>query len=99
MKKQFDIIEEDGVVVYDESDDYDPGEYEDTNKDSDGGDGFRLLSNEEIFTDEYMQNYAKKMDDQIAKEKRTQHLISVGVIIGVVLFIAAVSYINFRKII
>ncbi len=35
--KKFDIVEEDGVVVYDESDDYDPGEDEDV----EGGE-FRL---------------------------------------------------------
>ena len=95
MKNQFDVIEEDGVVIYDESDDYDPGECETTQSESDG---FRLLTNEEIFTDEYMQNYAKKMDAQIDREKRIQRLISVGVIVAVILFVGLISYINFKNI-
>ncbi len=100
MKKEFDMIEEDGVVIYDESDDYDPGEDEDVKLESSEKDcGFRLLTNEEIFTDEYMRNYARKMDEEMAREKRIQCLISVGMIVGIVLFIAAVSYINLGKII
>ena len=95
MKNQFDVIEKDGVVIYDESDDYDPGEDETTQSEADG---FRLLTNEEIFTDEYMQNYAKKMDAQIDREKRIQRLISVGVIVAVILFVVLISYINFKNI-
>ncbi len=90
---KFDIVEEDGVVIYDESDDYDPGEDEDI----EGGE-FRLLSNEEIFTDEYMQEYARKMDTQIAKDKRIDLLVSVGVIVTVIGFIALVFYIGFKDI-
>ena len=95
MKNQFDVIENDGVLIYDESDDYDPGEDETTQSEADG---FRLLTNEEIFTDEYMQNYAKKMDAQIDREKRIQRLISVGVIVAVILFVVLISYINFKNI-
>lgn len=89
--KKFDIVEEDGVVIYDESDDYDPGE----NEDVEAGE-FRLLTNEEIFTDEYMQEYARKMDAQIAKDKRIDLLVSVGVIVSVIGFIALVFYIGFK---
>lgn len=98
MKNKFEIIEEEDIVIFDESDDYDPGEDEIIQSENNEDGNFRLLTNEEIFTDEYMQNYAKKMDEQIAREERIQRLISVGVIVGIVLFIAVVSYINFRKI-
>lgn len=93
--KEFEIIEEDGVVIYDESDDYDPGEEEDIQTEPGG---FRLMSNEEIFTDEYMRNYAKKMDEQIAREKRNQRLISVGVIVAIILYIGFITYINLKDI-
>lgn len=56
------------------------------------------MSNEEIFTDEYMRNFEKKMDAQVAREKRQQRLISVGVIAGVILFIGFVIYVNFKDI-
>ncbi len=81
--KNFEIVEEDGVVVYDESDDYDPGEDEPIKTEG----GFRLPENEEIFTDEYMQNFANKMDAKIAREKSSQRLISILVIIGVIAYI------------
>lgn len=93
-EREFEIIEEDGVVIYDESDDYDPGEDEEIHAEPGG---FRLMSNEEIFTDEYMRNYAKKMDEKIAREKRSQCLISVGVIVAIILYIALITYINFKK--
>lgn len=57
------------------------------------------MTNEEIFTYEYMQDFAKKMDAQIAKEKRIQFLVSVGVIVTIVLYIGFVFYKNFRKVI
>ena len=96
MKEEFDLIEEDEVVIYDESDDYDPGEEKVTHLEPGS---FRLKTNEEIFTDEYMQDYARKMDNQIAKEKRNQLLLSVGVIATVILFIGIIVYVNFKNII
>ncbi len=81
--KDFEIVEEEGVVIYDESDDYDPGEDEPIQTDG----GFRLPENEEIFTEEYMQDFAEKMDAKIAHEKKTQRLISLCVIIGVIAYI------------
>ncbi len=88
-KEKFEIIEENDVVVYDESDDYDPGEDEESEE-------FRLMTNEEIFTDEYLQAYAKEMDAKIKREKRNDRLISVGVVAGVIVFIAAITYLNFK---
>lgn len=99
MKKKFDIIEEDGVAIYDESDDYDPGEDQENLRETTDEGEFRLLTNEEIFTDEYIQDYARKMDAQIAKEKRNQRLISVGVVVAVILFITFVTFINFKNLV
>lgn len=95
-RKDFNIIEEDGVIIYDESDDYDPGENDIEH--SQCGE-FHLMTNEEIFTDEYMQEYAERMNAKIRRERRVQRLISIGVIIGVSLYIALLSYIYFRRII
>ena len=90
--KHFEMIEEDGIMVYDGSDDYDPGE--DENCASEDG-GFRLMDNEEIFTDEYMREYDRKMDAKKAKEKRVQRLISIGVISGIIIYTVILSLIFF----
>ncbi len=91
-KERFEIIEEDDVVIYDESDDYDPGE-------DDGSEEFRLMTNEEIFTDEYMQAYAEEMDAKIKREKRNDRLVSIGVVAGVITFVAIITYLNFKDLI
>lgn len=88
-KREFDIIEEDGVILYDESDDYAPGEDEPAQTDGE----FRLMTNEEIFTDEYMREYDRKMEAKIAREKRTQRLISIGVVSGVIIYTAILTLI------
>lgn len=80
--KDFNKIEVDGITVYDESDDYCEDEVT-------CSDGFRLKTNEEIFTDEYMQVFAAKMDAKIAREKRQNKLISVGVILGCIITVGA----------
>lgn len=91
-KKEFDRIEVDGITVYDESDDYCEDEVAAT-------DGFRLKTNEEIFTDEYMQDFATKMDTKIAREKRQNELISIGVILGCIIIVGVFClyayYVNF----
>lgn len=92
MKKEFKKIEEDGIVIYDESDDYCEDELADLA-------GLHLKTNEEIFTDEYMRDYAAKMDAKIAHEKRLNKFISLGVILGCILmigvFCAYAYYVNF----
>lgn len=88
-KERFEIIEEDDVVIYDERDDYDPGEDEESEE-------FHLMTNEEIFTDEYMQAYAAEMDSKIRREKRNDRLISIGVVAGVIVFVASIAYFNFK---
>lgn len=77
-EKKFETIEEDGVIIYDESDDYAP--------DEDDASEFRLMTNEEIFTDEYIRDYAARMDAKIAREKRIHRLISIGVILGIIAY-------------
>lgn len=60
--------------------------------------GHHLKTNEEIFTDEYMQDFAAKMDAKIAREKRQDKLISVGVILGCIILIGVFclyAYVNF----
>lgn len=85
--KSFTMVDENGIVVYDESDDFDPEEENFTES--------PLKSNEEIFTDEYMIEFSQKMDQKIAKEKRTQRLVSVGVILTIILYISLLTYIFF----
>lgn len=77
-EKKYETIEEDGIIIYDESDDYVPEEEDDSE--------FRLLSNEEIFTEEYMHDYAARMDAKIAGEKRIQRLISIGVVLAIIAY-------------
>lgn len=62
--------------------------------------GHHLKTNEEIFTDEYMQDFAAKMDAKIAREKQLNKRISVDVIIGCIIitgvFCLYASYVNFH---
>lgn len=91
MKKEFDVIrDEDGIIIYDESDDYSDDDLTDEN-------GFILKSNEEIFTDEYMLDYAEKMDAKIAHEKKIQRWISVGVIVGCIMLVALFSVLAYWR--
>lgn len=83
MKKFHKIEDEEGVVIYDESDDYDPAE----NEISDNA----MTTNEEIFTDEYMDEYARKMDAKIARMKRNDKITSVGVILFVIILVVGFS--------
>lgn len=54
------------------------------------------LTNEEIFTDEYIGNYVAKMKAHNEREKRTDRLVSVGVIVGCLLFIGVLILICYR---
>lgn len=75
--KNFEVVrDEDGIIVYDESDDY----FDDETA--------TLCDDEEIFTDEYMLAFAEKSDAEIAREKRVQRWISIGVIVGIILLAA-----------
>lgn len=61
--------------------------------------GHHLKTNEEIFTDEYMRDFAAKMDAKIAREKRQNKLITLGVILGCIIIIGVFClyayYVNF----
>ncbi|MDE6484192.1 MAG: hypothetical protein K2L14_02220 [Duncaniella sp.] len=83
-EKKFKVTEdEDGFIIYDESDDYLPREAE----------------NEEDELDiEYLIEEQKRLDARKAVEQRKQRWVAVGVIAGVILFISAICYINFRNI-
>ena len=50
-----------------------------------------LKTNEEIFTDKYMQDFAAKMDAKIARERRMDKCISAGVILGCIFTVALFS--------
>lgn len=80
-------MEEDGVVIYDESDDYSDDEL--YVQDENGK--YRQMTNEDIFTDEYMQEFDRKMDAEFDKEKRQQHWVSVGVILGCIMTIGLIT--------
>lgn len=81
----FKIIEEDGIVIYDESDDFVPGETK------------KLIDEDQLDTDYLLRETARQEIKQ-AEERRKQRWISTGVIMAVVAFIAGVCYINFRNI-
>lgn len=85
--KSFTIVEEDGIVIYDESDDYDPAE--------DNISESSLKTNEEIFTEEYMMKFSQEMDYKIVREKRNQRLVSISVIFTIILYISLLTYIFF----
>ena len=81
---QFNVIEdEDGIILYDESDDYLPREAED---------------NDDELDIEYLIEEQKRQDALKTAEDRKQRRVSFGVIAGVILFIAVVFYFNFKKI-
>ncbi len=85
-KDRFKIVEdEDGVIIYDESDDYVPGEEE-------------ILDEDNELDTEYILREAKRQEVREAEEKHRQKWISAGVVIAVVAFIAGICFINFKGI-
>lgn len=113
--KNYIVEDEDGVVLYDETDDQEFVDDEDvmeeetpaSTKQSDsevspaeeedfvltdveeipmGGiikdkDGYRLITNEEIFTDEHMQTFDRYITDKKARKKSEDMMVSIGVIV------------------
>lgn len=75
--------DEDGIMLYDATDDQD-----DINVAG-------LKDNREIFTDEYMEAFVREADAKNARLKRNERIVSVGVIISIVTFIAALCWIYF----
>ena len=82
---KFKSIEEDGVVVYDESDDFVPGETQ-------------ILDEEDELDTNYLQRETARQEVLQTEERRRHRYISVGVIAAVVAFIAGVCYIKFRSV-
>ncbi|MDE6415472.1 MAG: hypothetical protein K2K68_00395 [Duncaniella sp.] len=76
------IDDEDGIVIYDESDDYFPG------------DG-RIFDGTDELDMDYILEYEKQQEARKAAELRHQRWISAGVIACVILYIALVTYIAF----
>lgn len=60
--------------------------------------GHHLMTNEEIFTEEYMLDFSEKMDAKIAAKKLNQWIVSVCIIVACILFISLIVYVNFREI-
>lgn len=82
MKKVCDdatLRDEDGIILFDASDDG-------NDEDRDNGD---------VFSQEYMLEFARKHDAEIARNKRIDRLVSVGVILGIILFTALLAWLNY----
>ena len=77
------IEDEDGIILYDESDDYLPRESEENDYELDI---------------DYLIEEQKRQDARNADEGRKHRRVGLGVIAGVILYIAAVCYINFKNI-
>ncbi|MDE5785602.1 MAG: hypothetical protein K2H98_03630 [Duncaniella sp.] len=82
--KIYNTIEEDGIVIFDESDDYVHDEYHGIDK-------------EEIDID-YLLNQTRIQEYQKIIDQKHQRLISVGVIVAIIIFITIVSYLCFRNV-
>lgn len=79
------VRDEEGIVIFDRSDDFDPGEVQIFNE------------GDELDTD-YLLRETARQEAQQEKERKTQGWVSAGVIAAVVAFIAGVCYINFRNV-
>lgn len=85
-RENFTIIEDaDGIVIFDGSDDYVPEENQ-------------IVDNDDELDMEYILEYEKQQAARVAVENQKHRWVSAGVIAGVILFITAVCYINFKNI-
>lgn len=73
--------DEDGIILYDSTDDADESEV--------------TSEGEDIFTDEYMRAFADEEERKIRRMKRIDRIVSVGVIVGIVLFVLLLCWIYF----
>lgn len=71
----------DGIILYDSTDDAEESEVS--------------SMEENIFTDEYMRAFADEEERKIKRMKRIDRMVSVGVIVGIVLFISLLCWIYF----
>lgn len=58
-------------------------------------DGYRLIENEEVFTDDYMRQYDRYISEKAKKEKRQDLWISIAVIVVCVLGIVGITVLVF----
>lgn len=87
-KDRFEIVEVDGVVIYDESDDYYPGEER-------SGNGLCELEGNEDLDMEYILSTEQKRNAEMRRKKRIDSLISGAVVASVVLYIALLCWVFF----
>ena len=71
----------DGIILYDSTDDAEECDV--------------AAEEENIFTDEYMRAFADEEERKIKCMKRIDRMVSVGVIVGIVLFISLLCWIYF----
>ena len=81
MKEFMTERDKDGIILYDSTDDAEESEVS--------------SMEENIFTDEYMRAFADEEERKIARIKRIDRMVSVGVIVGIVLFISLLCWIYF----
>lgn len=81
MKHNFKKIEEDGITIYDESDDFFSGEE-------------HILEVDDEIDIEYFERAWNEQQEREAAEARSQRWVSVSVIVGIILYIIAVCYIT-----
>lgn len=82
---KFRVVEEDGVVILDETDDYVPGE-------------IRLTEDDDDLDIDYLINQTRLQEAQKRSERQQQRWVSVGVIITVLAFIGVMCYVNFKNV-
>lgn len=86
MKDKFNIVsDEDGIVIFDESDDFDSEEVQ-------------VLDEDDELDTDYLLRAMARQEARQAEEHRKHRWISAGVIMVVAAFITGVCYINFRNI-
>lgn len=71
----------DGIILYDSTDDAEESDV--------------MSEGENIFTDEYMRAFADEEECKIRRMKRIDRMVSVGVIVGIVLFVSLLCWIYF----
>lgn len=71
----------DGIILCDSTDDAEESDV--------------MSEGENIFTDEYMRAFADEEERKIKRMKRIDRMVSVGVIVGIVLFISLLCWIYF----
>lgn len=85
-KEKYNIIrDEEDLVIFDESDDFVPGETQ-------------ILDENDELDVEYLLRETAHQEAEYENELQRQRWVSVGVIAAVVAFIAGACYINFRNI-